>query len=341
MRRILIFLTVSLVRVTPITGEPVADITMVGLSLSASDAAALEKAVAERPDNIRARAKLLGYLYRKHDVPSAEAKSRHILWLVRNAPASGVLALPECGLDRVSESEAYAAVRGAWTEQLAKKPRVAAIYGNAAAFFMLSDPKSAEAALIEAVAMEPNNPEWHEKLGGLYALGLNRLRGDARRKAALEAFRRFEIAYGLTDDSGRDSMRDDLAKMAFAAGVPERAAVFAEDMLKNNPPGWNHGNNIHHGNLILGRVALAKGDVAEAKRRLILAGKTKGSPQLNTFGPNMQLAKELLEKGERDVVLEYFGLCAKFWKSGRERLDQWSDLVKDDMTPYFGANLSY
>jgi len=28
----------------------------------------------------------------------------------------------------------------------------------------------------------------------------------------------------------------------------------------------------------------------------------------------MTLAKDLLEKGERDVVLEYFMLCRKFWK---------------------------
>jgi hypothetical protein len=55
----------------------------------------------------------------------------------------------------------------------------------------------------------------------------------------------------------------------------------------------------------------------------------------------MSLAKDLLDKGQRDVVLEYFELCRKFWKMDRGRLDQWSQEVKDGKTPDFGANLDY
>lgn len=29
----------------------------------------------------------------------------------------------------------------------------------------------------------------------------------------------------------------------------------------------------------------------------------------------MALAKELLERGEKDIVLEYFALCAEFWNA--------------------------
>jgi hypothetical protein len=62
---------------------------------------------------------------------------------------------------------------------------------------------------------------------------------------------------------------------------------------------------------------------------------------MNSFGPNMQLAKALLEKGEKDVVLEYFMRCAKFWKMGEERLAGWTDSVKKGKIPDFGANLNY
>jgi len=37
----------------------------------------------------------------------------------------------------------------------------------------------------------------------------------------------------------------------------------------------------------------------------------------NSFGPNVSLAKDLLEKGERDTVVEYFEACKKFWKMDR------------------------
>ncbi len=62
---------------------------------------------------------------------------------------------------------------------------------------------------------------------------------------------------------------------------------------------------------------------------------------MNSFGPNVSLANDLLEKGERDTVVEYFEACKKFWKMDRGRLDDWIALVKDGETPYFGGNLRY
>ena len=105
-------------------------------------------------------------------------------------------------------------------------------------------------------------------------------------------------------------------------------------------PGHN-GNNSHFGNIVLGRLALREGHLEEAKQRLLQAGQTSGSPNLNSFGPNMALAKELLQQGESAVVLEYFELCSRFWKSNRGRLAEWATTVKEGKIPNFGANLIY
>ena len=59
---------------------------------------------------------------------------------------------------------------------------------------------------------------------------------------------------------------------------------------------WNYGNALHKGNIVLGRIALERGDIAGAKEHLLAAGQTPGSPQVGSFGPNTTLAKELLEK---------------------------------------------
>jgi hypothetical protein len=101
------------------------------------------------------------------------------------------------------------------------------------------------------------------------------------------------------------------------------------------------GRAIHHGHLVLGRVALVCGDIEKAKEHLIEAGRTNGSPDLNSFGPNMTLAKELLVAGEKDAVLQYFELCKAFWKLGADRLEIWSERVQNDEIPIFGANLRY
>jgi hypothetical protein len=88
-------------------------------------------------------------------------------------------------------------------------------------------------------------------------------------------------------------------------------------------------------------VSLRKGDVAQAKVHLLESGKSSGSPTLMSFGPNMSLAKGLLESGERDTVLEYFEECRTFWKMGAAKLDEWSARVRNGEIPNFGSNLRY
>lgn len=137
---------------------------------------------------------------------------------------------------------------------------------------------------------------------------------------------------------------NDAAKQSFVLGKTKDACKYARELLALLPKfqsDWNYGNAVQDANLVLGRIAVAEGHMAEAKQHLIESGKSKGSPQMNSFGPNMSLAKDLLEKGERDVVLEYFELCRKFWKMDRGQLDQWGQEVKAGKIPNFGANLFY
>ena len=140
-----------------------------------------------------------------------------------------------------------------------------------------------------------------------------------------------------------------LAKNAFDSGDMGRAEQYAKELLlaaPQYPKDWNYGNAIYYGNMVIGRVALRRDhNVILAKRSLLASAATPGSPQLESFGPNMSLAKDLLELGERDTVLEFFTLCRKFWTfvppSGGNMLDQWTGIVKDGGMPEFGANLKY
>jgi RNA polymerase sigma factor (sigma-70 family) len=137
---------------------------------------------------------------------------------------------------------------------------------------------------------------------------------------------------------------DRASKESFVAGHIEEARDYAQELMALLPKykgDWNYGNAIQDANLVLGRIALREGNTEAAKKYLIVAGKSPGSPQMDSFGPNMTLAKDLLEKGERDAVLEYFMLCRKFWKMDHGKLDQWIQEVMDAKTPDFGANLLY
>jgi len=138
-------------------------------------------------------------------------------------------------------------------------------------------------------------------------------------------------------DFERNLRLPDLAKTAFEAGRFGKASTYAQQCLD----GVSSGDHVYDGNLVLGRLAARDGNIDEAKRRLLAAAHTDGSPTLDSFGPNMSLAKDLLEKGERDAVLQFFQLCRNFWKDDHGQLDEWTTDIRAGKIPYFGANLSY
>jgi len=135
-----------------------------------------------------------------------------------------------------------------------------------------------------------------------------------------------------------------LAKESVDQGKMDEARGYASELLEllpKFPKNWNYGNAVQDGNLVLGRIAVQEERLEDAKRYLLEAGNSPGSPQMNSFGPNMSLAKDLLEKGEREVVLKYFESCRKFWRLENGRLNQWSLEARTGKIPDFGANLLY
>jgi len=62
---------------------------------------------------------------------------------------------------------------------------------------------------------------------------------------------------------------------------------------------------------------------------------------MNSFGPNLSLARDLLAKGDQQIVLEYLELCRKFWKLDHGKLDLWKKDVEEGRVPDFGANLVF
>jgi TonB family protein len=149
------------------------------------------------------------------------------------------------------------------------------------------------------------------------------------------------------DAVGRDPMQrfyalNALARAALDAGAPEKASAYANELLTTAAQykqDWNYGNALHDGHTTLGRLAVRQGDIDKAREHLLESARMEGSPQLNSFGPSMSLAKELLDKSETVVVLQYFSLCRTFWKMGATRLDAWSEAVRNGKTPDFGASM--
>ena len=134
------------------------------------------------------------------------------------------------------------------------------------------------------------------------------------------------------------------AERALGRNQLDDAASLAVELLslaEQFSTDWYYGTAVYYGHLVLGEVALARGDKSVASAELLAAGHTRGSPQLNSFGPNMRLANGLLQAGERAPILEFLKSCESFWEMGHRQLQEWAELVRTGGSPDFGANLVY
>jgi len=129
---------------------------------------------------------------------------------------------------------------------------------------------------------------------------------------------------------------DELITQKYKQGDFESTKKLAEeylalaDIYKNN---WNYGNAIHDANRILGLLSYQKGEYDEAVLYLSAAGKTSGSPQLDTFGPELDLANLLLKQGKKAEVKSYLIDVQTFWKMDNGIVEEWIEAINHNEKP--------
>jgi tetratricopeptide (TPR) repeat protein len=203
----------------------------------------------------------------------------------------------------------------------------------------------AEEMLQKAEALDPADAGMPRALGSVYHLRWARAPTPAERVTyAKKELQQAELSMARMTASADAYLylESGAAKAAVEANEIDRARQLATDALDRVGSRNDNatGPFIHDAHVVLGRVALRAGSVADAKTHLLQAGRITGGGSLTSFGPNMSLAKELLERGERDTVVSYLEECVKFWSFGGAA-QRWIDTIKAGGTPNFGANLIY
>ena len=158
----------------------------------------------------------------------------------------------------------------------------------------------------------PGSPQFEQKIRDAGAT-LERLKLTS---SAL--FDRMEQSAAGLSGTDRFYLLVPLSRFAFSMGQRDKARKYARELLQmasQYPNDWNYGNAIYYGYVVLGGMALEEG--------------------------NMTLAKELLEKGQFEVVGQFLTQCKNFWKMDRGNLDSWIAKVRHGEIPDFGANLDY
>lgn len=148
-----------------------------------------------------------------------------------------------------------------------------------------------------------------------------------------------------TEDSKRLYLLHYMAPAALAAGDARRAAKYSAELadlgvrLRSQPGSGQslYSDATYISNLVLGHLAIKEGQIEKAKEHLLASGNVSGSAVLNSFGPGMSLAKELLDRGEHGAVIEYLDQCAKFWKMDRGSLAKWKASIRNGDAADFSA----
>lgn len=152
---------------------------------------------------------------------------------------------------------------------------------------------------------------------------------DSTRPAAFERFK----------------LLPDLAVFAAKSGDLRKANELGEEILisaeRYRKMSSAYGNALFYGHFVAGWVALSRGDEVGAAKELLRAGETPGSPVLRSYGPDMSLAKRMLDSGDRKTVIAFLRRCQSFWPEGAKRLEEWIGIIEHGGTPEFGANLVY
>jgi hypothetical protein len=321
------------------------DANVGGARLTQDQVDALEQRLADNPRDSSSRIKLLMYYHGKRTSAARAAHLEHLLWLIANDPGARYSGMPFCRINGNVDEEGYERARTMWLEQVAAHPRDTGVIGNAARFMMLYDKQIAEDLLNMAKAIEPGNQQW-PKLLATINLPKHRAKdseedSDPKKATLLQ----IEEAYELTSSEMQKMMLlSGMAKAAYEAGEYDKAESYAKRALaavESLSAENAQGEAIHQGNIVLGRIALRNGGIHKAKEYLMAAGRTPGSPTLNSLGPSMGLAKELLEIDEDRAVLEYLDLCGEFWKGGADKLPAWKAVIEEGGIPDFKANLFY
>src|SRR5262249_49919482 len=147
------------------------------------------------------------------------------------------------------------------------------------------------------------------------------LPADARKIWAGKALSELEEAIDQCDlqtDFESSELFSMLADAAWDCAVFDKAEKAALELLRLFRGKKRDGfaaNAVHKANTILGRLAMRARKLEDATFHLFESVRIEGSPSLNSFGPSMELAKELLERGETKPVIEYLRRCSLFWQT--------------------------
>lgn len=313
---------------------------------------ALMQRVEEDPEDVEARAVLIHSLGLSPD--NNQITIPHILYLIEHHPDIYVAGSTLYGTIMSDDSEALAKATALWNEHVTVRPEDMTVVMNAAEFLMHSDSVRSQELLRHAAELQPQQPGQQERLARLMAWNLEFASDDNARQWAPEAYAAYKaLLPSETDFEGRISLLEEMGPIALAAGQladaeshalaliaakkrqPINSFRSAIAALWNRDQAWDGGEYVYAGHMLLGRVALQRGEIDLAKAQLREAAAVSREHKLSYFDQDFSLCEELLKQGQREPVLEYLDKCGADWDEEIADVAQWRTIIETGGLPEF------
>jgi hypothetical protein len=324
--------------------------------LTLEEVAELETIVEQNPHDLKSRSMLLAYYLNKRskDEITNDKRIEHALWLLENYPETeGLSAFLPHRNDEIAEL---------WMQQLDKYPDNLQVIYNAGTWFTGGYiDRSIECYQLGKSLDPETSAKWDQQLAGMYRQKMRESPEEEKQVWAEASLRAYEDAYvnskppsyttppgypSITFAGGAPNFEKprilrEMTRMALTVGDLDKATDYANLMLESEGPGGGP-INFYDANYVLGMVAVQNNDLEKAGEYLLATVDFPGSPQsLYSFKPNMSLAKELVDRGQRDVVLSFLKKCPEFWTGDYIPCSRWIQEIEAGETPDFSGHLNY
>lgn len=186
-------------------------------------------------------------------------------------------------------------------------------------------PKAGQPTMAELAARQPYQPQ---------PLPPKAQAAEDAERAALAARPLAELL-SSPDEADRFLGLPEAIRQAYAANQLDAAEAHSRELIKmiDHFPGHpRYGDAIFLAHQTLGKIALRRNDTKTAVAELIASTNTPGSDRL-THGPiPMDLARQLVDLGERKAVAHFLDRCSHF-NLEKDKLVDWGILIRKGINP--------
>jgi hypothetical protein len=315
----------------------------------------------QTPEDINIRIELIGYYDRKETPEAKKSAQAHRLWLVRNRPERPYYnELGWWSNEEDLKNPDYIALKEEWLKQVNLKKTNEKVRLGAARFLLQLEDALAERILKEGQQINPNFYEYSERLMEIYQFQFDGAVSDYEsakadgKDADIDAALRKLFSEGekglaliakdeqLATGSEHFELLVRLAEIALDLNELKKARAFAEIVLNKTKDesgdGWHDPTKaIFYGNTLLGRIALREGNTAKAREHLSASITFSEGDDFELKDLELDLAAELLAKGEKQAVMDYLARSEKLTTDDDniKILRRWQRLIKRNSFPYW------